>query len=456
MNAPTTPIDAPAFPSFAEMTAVFARVGCLSFGGPAGQIALMHKEFVEDRRWISEERFLHALNYCTLLPGPEAQQLATYIGWLLYGTRGGIVAGTLFIVPGFIVILALSLAYASFQQTDLLTNIFYGIKAAVLAIVVEAVLRVSRRALRNGVMVALAAIAFIALFFFAVPFPIVVLAAGLFGYFGARQRPELFVGGGHGGKAKAGYGPAVIDNLVTPADPSWRNALKVLLSWGAIWLLPFLIVGVTAGWQSTFAASYAFFSQMAVVTFGGAYAVLAYVAQEAVQTFGWLAPGEMIDGLALAETTPGPLVLVLSFVGFLASYRDPMGLNPAVAGVIGATLTTWATFAPCFLWIFLGAPYIERLRSNQALSGALAAITAAVVGVILNLAIWFGLHVVFQEVDAVDFGPLHMSLPDPLTIDWIALGLCVLAAILTFRTKLGMVPVLAIMGVLGLAVGVAT
>lgn len=456
MNAPTTQTDVPAFPSFAEMTAVFARVGCLSFGGPAGQIALMHKEFVEDRRWISEERFLHALNYCTLLPGPEAQQLATYIGWLLYGTRGGVVAGTLFIVPGFIVILALSLAYASFQQTDLLTNIFYGIKAAVLAIVVEAVLRVSRRALRNGVMVALAAIAFIALFFFAVPFPIVVLAAGLFGYFGARQRPELFVGGGHGGKTKTGYGPAVIDNLVIPADPSWRNALKVSLTWGAIWLLPFLIVGVTAGWQSTFAASYAFFSQMAVVTFGGAYAVLAYVAQEAVQTFGWLAPGEMIDGLALAETTPGPLVLVLSFVGFLASYRDPMGLNPAVAGVIGATLTTWATFVPCFLWIFLGAPYIERLRSNRALSGALAAITAAVVGVILNLAIWFGLHVIFQEVNSVDFGPLQMSLPDPLTIDWIALGLCVLAAILTFRTKLGMVPVLAIMGLLGLAVGFAT
>lgn len=456
MNAPTTQIDTPAFPSFREMTAVFVGIGCLSFGGPAGQIALMHKELVEERRWISEERFLHALNYCTLLPGPEAQQLATYIGWLLYGTRGGVVAGTLFIVPGFIVILALSLAYASFQQTDLLTSLFHGIKAAVLAIVVEAVLRVSRRALRNGVMVALAAIAFIALFFFAVPFPIVVLAAGLFGYFGARQRPELFAGGGHGGKAKAGYGPAVIDSLVIPEDPSWRNALKVFLSWGAIWLLPFLIVGLIAGWQSTLAASYAFFSQMAVVTFGGAYAVLAYVAQEAVQTFGWLAPGEMIDGLALAETTPGPLVLVLSFVGFLASYRDPMGLNPAVAGVIGATLTTWATFAPCFLWIFLGAPYIERLRSNRALSGALAAITAAVVGVILNLAIWFGLHVIFQEVSSVAFGPLHMWLPDPSTIDWIALGLCGLAAILTFRTKLGMVPVLGIMGVLGLAVGFAT
>ncbi|MBE0579900.1 chromate efflux transporter [Devosia sp.] len=447
------PLIAPDHPSFAEMTAVFTRIGLLSFGGPAGQIALMHKVLVEEKRWISETRFLHALNYCTLLPGPEAQQLATYIGWLLHGTRGGIVAGTLFIIPGFFVILALSASYALFQQTDILSSLFYGIKAAVLAIVVEAVLRVSRRALRNGVMVALAALAFIALFFFAVPFPLVVLTAGIFGYVGARQRPDLFAAGGHGGKSKADTGPAVIDDNVPEVDPSWRRAVRVMLVWGGLWVLPWVLVGLAFGWGSSFASIYVFFSQMAVVTFGGAYAVLAYVAQEAVVTFGWLQPGEMIDGLALAETTPGPLVLVLTFVGFLAAYRDGLGLDPLLAGVLGAALTTWATFVPCFLWIFLGAPYIERLRNNKAVSGALAAITAAVVGVILNLAIWFGMHVVFNDVQRITWGPLNMALPVLPTIDWMALALCMLAGFLVFRTKLGMLWTLALFGVLGVAVG---
>ena len=447
------PLIAPDHPSFAEMTAVFTRIGLLSFGGPAGQIALMHKVLVEEKRWISETRFLHALNYCTLLPGPEAQQLATYIGWLLHGTKGGIVAGTLFIIPGFFVILALSASYALFQQTDILTSLFYGIKAAVLAIVVEAVLRVSRRALRNGVMVALAALAFIALFFFAVPFPLVVLTAGIFGYVGARQRPDLFAAGGHGGKSKADTGPAVIDDNVPEVDPSWRRAVRVVLVWGGLWVLPWVLVGLAFGWGSSFASIYVFFSQMAVVTFGGAYAVLAYVAQEAVVTFGWLQPGEMIDGLALAETTPGPLVLVLTFVGFLAAYRDGLGLDPLLAGVLGAALTTWATFVPCFLWIFLGAPYIERLRNNKAVSGALAAITAAVVGVILNLAIWFGMHVVFNDVQRITWGPLNMALPVLPTIDWIALALCILAGFLVFRTKLGMLWTLALFGVLGVAAG---
>ena len=447
------PLIAPDHPSFAEMTAVFTRIGLLSFGGPAGQIALMHKVLVEEKRWISETRFLHALNYCTLLPGPEAQQLATYIGWLLHGTKGGIVTGTLFIIPGFFVILALSASYALFQQTDILTSLFYGIKAAVLAIVVEAVLRVSRRALRNGVMVALAALAFIALFFFAVPFPLVVLTAGIFGYVGARQRPDLFAAGGHGGKSKADTGPAVIDDNVPEVDPSWRRAVRVVLVWGGLWVLPWVLVGLAFGWGSSFASIYVFFSQMAVVTFGGAYAVLAYVAQEAVVTFGWLQPGEMIDGLALAETTPGPLVLVLTFVGFLAAYRDGLGLDPLLAGVLGAALTTWATFVPCFLWIFLGAPYIERLRNNKAVSGALAAITAAVVGVILNLAIWFGMHVVFNDVQRITWGPLNMALPVLPTIDWIALALCILAGFLVFRTKLGMLWTLALFGVLGVAVG---
>ncbi|KFL29693.1 chromate transporter [Devosia riboflavina] len=449
----TTPLTAPDHPSFAEVTAVFARIGLLSFGGPAGQIALMHKVLVEEKRWISETRFLHALNYCTLLPGPEAQQLATYIGWLLHGTKGGVVAGTLFIIPGFFVILALSASYALFQQADILTSLFYGIKAAVLAIVIEAVLRVSRRALRNGVMVALAAVAFIALFFFAVPFPLVLLAAGIVGYVGARQRPDLFAAGSHGGKAKSDIGPAVIDQNVPGVDPSWRRAVGVVAVWGSLWVLPWIGVGLVFGWGSSFASIYVFFSQMAVVTFGGAYAVLAYVAQEAVVTFGWLQPGEMIDGLALAETTPGPLVLVLTFVGFLAAYRDSLWLDPLLAGVLGAALTTWATFVPCFLWIFLGAPHIERLRNNKAVSGALAAITAAVVGVILNLAIWFGMHVVFNEVERVTWGQLNMALPVLPTIDWIALALCVLAGILVFRTRLDMLWTLALFGILGLAVG---
>lgn len=449
----TTPLTAPDHPSVAEVTAVFARIGLLSFGGPAGQIALMHKVLVEEKRWISESRFLHALNYCTLLPGPEAQQLATYIGWLLHGTKGGVVAGTLFIIPGFFVILALSASYALFQQADILTSLFYGIKAAVLAIVIEAVLRVSRRALRNGVMVALAAVAFIALFFFAVPFPLVVLTAGIVGYVGARQRPDLFAAGSHGGKAKSDIGPAVIDQNVPEVDPSWRRAVGVVVVWGSLWVLPWIGVGLVFGWGSSFASIYVFFSQMAMVTFGGAYAVLAYVAQEAVVTFGWLQPGEIIDGLALAETTPGPLVLVLTFVGFLAAYRDSLWLDPLLAGVLGAALTTWATFVPCFLWIFLGAPYIERMRNNAALSGALSAITAAVVGVILNLAIWFGMHVIFGEVQRFTWGPLNMALPVLPTIDWTALALCVLAGILVFRTKLGMLWTLALFGVLGLAVG---
>lgn len=445
-------IEAPAYPTFAEMTATFAKISVLSFGGPAGQIALMHKVLVEEKRWISEERFLHALSYCTLLPGPEAQQLATYVGWLLHGTKGGVVAGTLFVVPGFFVILALSAIYALFHQVELLASLFYGLKAAVLAIVVEAVLRVSKRALKNEVMVAVAAIAFVALFFFAVPFPIVVLVAGIVGYAGARARPDLFKSGGH--KAAGGVsGPAVIDDNVPDLTPSWGLAVRTLVMWGALWIAPLLVIVPLFGWDSTFASVFSFFSQMAVVTFGGAYAVLAYVAQEAVQTFGWLRPGEMIDGLALAETTPGPLVLVLTFVGFLATYRAPLFLDPLWAGVLGAFLTTWATFVPCFLWILLGAPFIERLRSNAALSGALGAITAAVVGVILNLAIWFAMHVVFRHVDEIAVGPLRVAWPDWTSIDPIALILALLAALAMFWLKLGMVKTLALFGAAGLILG---
>jgi chromate transporter len=442
---------APAHPSFAEAARVWAKIGLLGFGGPAGQIALMHRELVEERRWISEARFLHALNYCMLLPGPEAQQLATYVGWLLHGTRGGVVAGTLFVLPGFVVILALSAAYALFLDATWLASLFFGLKAAVLAIVVEALLRVGRRAIRNELSLGIAAAAFLALFLFNVPFPLVVLGAGLVGYLGARTRPELF--GAAAGKPATPGLVSLIDDDFAHAEPSLARAVKVVAVWGALWCAPLLLIVPAFGWSNTFGAVFGFFSLMSVVTFGGAYAVLAYVAQQAVEGFGWLNPGEMIDGLALAETTPGPLVLVLSYVGFLAAFRAPMGLDPLLAGVLGAMLTTWVTFVPCFLWIFLGAPYVEQLRGNKALSGALAAITAAVVGVILNLALWFGLHVIFREVGALRLGPLALVAPDWSSLNLPALALSAIAAVALFRFRLGILPVLGIAAAFGLAAG---
>ena len=450
MAAPA--LTRPPHPSFREALGVWVRIGLLSFGGPAGQIALMHRMLVEERRWISESRFLHALNYCMLLPGPEAQQLATYIGWLLHGTRGGIVAGTLFVLPGFIVILVLSSLYALYQETSWLEAVFFGLKAAVLAIVVEATIRVGRRALRNPIMIGLAAMAFLAIFAFAIPFPIVIAVAGLVGYVGARNRPDLFSGGGRKGGALPDL-PSVIDTDSGQADPSWRRAGTVLISCLALWLGPFVVLVPLLGWDSVFVPIGAFFSQMALVTFGGAYAVLAYVATEAVSGFGWLQPGEMLDGLALAETTPGPLVLVLSFVGFMAGFRQPGLLDPLAAGLLGATLTTWVTFVPCFLWIFLGAPYIERLRSNRALAGALSAITGAVVGVILNLAVWFGLHVIFRGVDTLEAGPLRLPWPNLSSFDPVAALLCVLAALMLFRFKFGIIRTLVACAALGAVAG---
>ena len=443
--------DQPAHPSFSEALRVWARIGLLSFGGPAGQIALMHRELVEERRWISESRFLHALNYCMLLPGPEAQQLAIYIGWLLHGTRGGIVAGTLFVLPGFFVILALSAAYCLFNQTDWLEALFFGLKAAVLAIVIEAVVRVGRRALRNNLMVGLAATAFVALFVFGVPFPILILAAALLGYFGTQRWPGLFSGSGHGA-AGVVERPSVINEDTLDVVPTWRRAALVLLIGGALWAAPLLLIVPALGWTNTYTAVAGFFSQMALVTFGGAYAVLAYVADQAVEGFGWLAPGQMVDGLALAETTPGPLVLVLSFVGFLAGFEQPMGLSPLWGGVAAATLTTWVTFVPCFIWIFLGAPYVEKVRANKALAGALAAITGAVVGVILNLAIWFGLHILFRQVGTLTWGPVRAPWPDLTTFDPAAALLCLVAAILVFVFKQGVVRALLVCAVLGFGV----
>ena len=439
--------------SFSAALRVWAKIGLLSFGGPAGQVALMHKELVEDRKWIDEERFLHALNYCMLLPGPEAQQLATYIGWLMHKTRGGLAAGLLFVLPGFAAILGLSVLYASYKELPAIAALFFGLKAAVLAVVVEAVLRVGKRALKTRLMLVLAALAFVGIFFFDVPFPIVVLTAGLFGYFGSRAFPAAFpaptkaqVTGEHG---------TVIDRMAEAGElahtnPSSARALRVLALCLLLWSLPFVLVRLTLGTESVFFDEGVFFSQAALVTFGGAYAVLAYIAQRAVETYGWLLPGEMVDGLGLAETTPGPLIMVVQFVGFLGAYRHPGELSPLVAGVLGSLMTVWVTFVPCFLWIFLGAPYIEALRGNRSLSAALSAITAAVVGVILNLSLWFGLHVVFRQVDERHQHALRLYVPDLSSVDLAAAVLAALAMLAMFRFKLGLPKTLAASAVLGL------
>lgn len=438
------PQETPVWPSLSEATNVWARIGLLSFGGPAGQIALMHKVLVEEKRWISESRFLHALNYCMLLPGPEAQQLATYIGWLLHGTRGGIIAGTLFVLPGFFVILGLSALYAGFQDLNLMQSIFFGLKAAVLAIVIQAVLRVAKRSLKNNSLRALAVLAFLALFVFGLPFPLVIIIAGLIGYVGTKFNPQIFAASSsHGGQSMPDQ-PSVIDATMPNIRPSATRALKIIFVWGLLWAAPLLIIVPVLGWSNNYIDIAGFFSRMAVVTFGGAYAVLSYVAQATVDSWHWLKPGEMLDGLALAETTPGPLVLVLSYVGFLAAYRNPLGLDPFLAGALGATLTTWVTFIPCFLWIFLGAPYVEILRSNKALSGALTALSAAVVGVIANLALWFALHVLFSQVGEVGFGPLSITLPVLSSIRLWSAALSILAVVLIFKTKLNVLAVLAI------------
>lgn len=440
-------------PTLGAATRVWAKIGLLSFGGPAGQIALMHKELVEERRWIGEERFLHALNYCMLLPGPEAQQLATYIGWLMHRTLGGLIAGLLFVIPGALVMLGLSILYALHGEAPLIKAVFFGVKAAVLAIVVEAVIRVGRRALRNRVMVWIAVAAFLGIFAAQLPFPLIIFAAGLFGWFGVQRRPELFQGGGHGG-SKAPEALGVIDDMFARgelghAEPSTSRALTVLGVWLPLWLAPVLAAFLAFGRDGVWTQVGGFFSSMAVVTFGGAYAVLAYVAQAAVDTFGWLKPGEMADGLGLAETTPGPLIMVTQFVGFLAAYRAPGALDPIVAGSLGALLTTWVTFAPCFLWIFLGAPYVEQLRSNRALAGALSAITAAVVGVIANLAVWFGFHTLFREMTRpLTFGP---ELPVLASLDWRAALLAAAAMLALLRFKLGMLPTLVLSALAGLA-----
>lgn len=446
--------------SFGEAMKVWARVAALSFGGPAGQIAMMHRILVEEKRWLGERRFLHALNYCMLLPGPEAQQLAIYIGWLMHGTAGGLLAGVLFVLPGFLAIMGLSILYALLGGVGMVSALFFGLKAAVLAIVLQAVVRVGKRSLKNPVMIGIAAAAFVAIFAFDVPFPLIILAAALIGFIGGRAGVAAFlVGGGHG--AAGGQEVLDADSLLgegTPAHarPNLAWSLKICGLLAALWATPVLGVGILLGWDNVFAEIAVFFSKMAVVTFGGAYAVLAYVAQEAVETYGWLRPGEMLDGLGMAETTPGPLIIVTQFVGFMGAFRGAEGLSPLLAGVLGGVLTTWVTFTPCFLWIFLGAPFVEALRGARALNAALAAITAAVVGVILNLAIWFGLHVLFGEVRETAGWGLSVDLPVLATVNWASLALTVAAAVAIFRFKVGVIPVLLGCAATGLALHFST
>jgi chromate transporter len=415
----------------------------------------MHQELVEKRRLIDDERFLHALNYCMLLPGPEATQLATYIGWLLHGTRGGLVAGTLFVLPGFLSILGLSALYAGFHELSVVAALFFGLKTAVLAVVVEAVVRIGRRALKNRLMVAVAAAAFVALFAFAVPFPVVVLAAGVFGLVGSRVWPAAFPKPNP--IAAHAESETLVDRMAARGElahtaPSTLGAMRVLVTCGALWFAPILAATVAFGREHVLVLEGVFFSKAAVVTFGGAYAVLAYIAQRAVETFGWLRPGEMLDGLGLAETTPGPLIMVVEFVGFLGAFRNPGALSPMVAGIAGAAMTVWVTFVPCFLWIFLGAPYIEALRGNRLLHAGLSAITAAVVGVILNLSLWFGLHVLFRHVAELHAGPVRLLYPEVGSVDPAAAVLSACALLAIFRFKLGLPKTLAAAAAAGVVV----
>lgn len=445
--------------TFGEAVRVWARVASLSFGGPAGQIAVMHRILVEEKRWISETRFLHALNYCMLLPGPEAQQLAIYIGWLLHRIRGGVVAGGLFVLPGFVALMILSWFYAAFGAVPAIQALFLGLKAAVLAVVLEAVLRIGRRALKTNAARVVAASAFIGIFVLGLPFPAIIITAAIVGVVG--HRTKLF-----GFGAPTGHGPggadekdtdtgafdrAFADGLPTHVQPSARRAVTLTAIILTLWLGPLLALFIITGPEGIFTQIAAFFARMAVVTFGGAYAVLAYVAQQAVSTYGWLRPGEMLDGLGMAETTPGPLIIVLQFVGFMGAFRNAGAIDPMVAGTLGGILATWTTFTPCFLWIFLGGPYVESLRANAWLNAALSAITAAIVGVILNLALWFALHVIFGHVDEIHTHGLTLQVPalSSLRVVPTILTAAAMAALFIFRA--GMIWTFVICAAAGIA-----
>jgi chromate transporter len=422
-------------PSFGEAFRFWLKLGFISFGGPTGQIAIMQTELVEKKKWVSQSRFLHALNFCMLLPGPEAQQLAIYIGWLLHKTWGGIVAGAFFVIPSIFILWTLSFIYAAYGNVPWIAAIFYGLKPAVTAIVLTAVIRIGKKSLKNEVMWILAALAFVAIYFFKAPFPAIMLSAGVIGFLGGLfwktkfenasiQDHELVLS-------------VISDEQESPLHtrPSLTRAFRVSILWLTLWLTPISIVGALRGWESTLFKEGLFFSKAAVVTFGGAYAVLPYVAQQALFHYGWLKPGQMMDGLGLAETTPGPLIMVLQFVGFMGAWQHPEGLPPLLAATIGALITTWATFTPCFLWIFLAGPYIEKLRGNPKLTTTLSAITAAIVGVVLNLAVWFGLRVFF---------------PASGIVDWFAILLCAAAFVAMLRYKIDIIPVIIGAGILGL------
>lgn len=429
--------------TLAEATRVWLKIGLLSFGGPAGQISLMHRILVDEKRWISETRFLHALNFCMLLPGPEAQQLATYVGWLLHRIRGGLIAGSLFILPGLFVILALSYLYVTAGNVPLVQGLFVGLKAAVVVIVLQAVIRIGRRSLRSPAPALLAVAAFLAMYVWHVPFPYVILLAALAG--AAHSRLSTADDAGM---------PAVsrIDEEDTGLQVAGFGYVgRCVAIFGTLWLAPTIGLLAALGPDHVFANIGMFFSKMAVVTFGGAYAVLAYVSQEAVVTYHWLAPGEMIDGLAMAETTPGPLIMVTQFVGFIAAHRDPGALPAGLAALLGGVLTTWVTFVPCFMWIFVGAPYIERLRRNPVLSGALSGVTAAVVGVIVNLALWFSIHTLFADVAVKQFAGSTIEVPLPESLQVTSLVITLAAALLIFRLRASVITTLAIAGALGVA-----
>ena len=413
------------------------KLGFINFGGPTGQIAIMHKALVEEKRWISEERFLHALNYCMLLPGPEAQQLAIYIGWLLHRTIGGIVAGVFFVLPSMFILLALSWIYAAHGNVSWVTAFFYGLKPAVVAIVAEAVIRIGKKTLKNGTLMGVAAAAFIAIYVFEVPFPLIVLSAGLLGCVGSQMLPGKFaLSKAVSNSNKEGLPATAISDDEPPQEhtrPTWRRLFKVVTVCVTVWFTPIVLLGIVRGWHDIFVQEGVFFSKAAMVTFGGAYSVLAYLAQQAVHHYGWIKPEQMLDGLGLAETTPGPLIMVTQFVGFMGAYNHPHGLDPVMAGIIGGLISTWATFAPCFLWIFVGAPFIEYLRGNQSLTAILTAITAAVVGVVLNLAVFFTQHALFPKAEP----------------DWFGIGVAAAAFIALLRLHWGMPAVIGLAAALG-------
>ncbi len=427
---------------------VWALVGLQSFGGPAGQIAVMQRALVDDRRWIGRGRFLHALNFCTILPGPEATQLAVYIGWLLNGSIGGLLAGTLFVLPGVIAIYGLSAIYVAFGTTTAVAAVFAGIAPAVLAIVAQAVIRVGGRALGRPSLVGIAVVSFLALVLFTIPFPVVVLVAALAGWLIGRHRPGSMT---PSTGEEDGPAPLVSDDALHEDRPTARRTARILVVGTLVWWVPVALVAALTGRGSTLTTEGLFFSGTALVTFGGAYAVLSYVAQRAVETYGWLGPGEMVRGLGLAETTPGPLIMVLQFVGFLGAYRNPGDLDPWVAATIGALLTTWVTFVPAFLLVFLGAPYVERLRHNRSVADALSGVTAAVVGVIANLGLFFALHTLFDEVDRVSWGPMHPETPDLTTLRLGSLAVALVAAVLLFRLQWSVLRTLGACALLGIA-----